>query len=204
MKFYQEITLLPDPEIASYFIWKNIYTQLHIALADIKNKYGIERIGVSFPEYYYEEKHDNNGKLKSFGSLGSKLRVFAPEETDLLVLDLQKWLAKLTDYVHIKPIKSVPNVTGYVTVRRYRTKDSEQVINEFAKFKNISLADARTHCEKHKKPIRQHPYVTLKSQTNQIDYRLSICQEATETAVAGNFTVYGMNTMSHSVTVPHW
>ena len=72
MKFYQEITII-DGEKPLYEAWTNIYNQLHIALADIKNKHGIERIGVSFPEYYYEEKHDNNGKLKSFGSLGSKL-----------------------------------------------------------------------------------------------------------------------------------
>ena len=102
MKYYQELTILPDPEISNYFIWSRLFTQLHIALADIKNQHGIDSIGVSFPEYYFDE----NGKSSR---LGSKLRIFAPNLETLEKLDLNNWLDRLTDYVHIKSIKEVGN-----------------------------------------------------------------------------------------------
>lgn len=60
---YQEITIIPDPEIASYFIWSKLFTQFHIALAEMKNKHSIESIGISFPDYYFDEK----GKSSKLG-----------------------------------------------------------------------------------------------------------------------------------------
>ena len=42
MNFYQEITLIPDAEISPYFLWSKVYTQLHIALADVKNQHGVD------------------------------------------------------------------------------------------------------------------------------------------------------------------
>ena len=56
MNFYQEITLIPDAEISPYFLWSKVYTQLHIALAHVKNQHGVDGIGISFPNYKYEEK----------------------------------------------------------------------------------------------------------------------------------------------------
>lgn len=73
MTHFQEITIIPDPEIAPYFIWSKLFTQFHIALAEMKNEHGIESIGVSFPDYHYDEK----GKSSK---LGLKLRVFAPSQ----------------------------------------------------------------------------------------------------------------------------
>ncbi|WP_341461706.1 type I-F CRISPR-associated endoribonuclease Cas6/Csy4, partial [Moraxella osloensis] len=40
MKFYQELTIIPEPEISPYVVWSQIFTQLHIALADVKNSHG--------------------------------------------------------------------------------------------------------------------------------------------------------------------
>lgn len=205
MTYYQEITILPDPEISPYFIWSKLYTQLHIALADLKNKHGIEHIGVSFPHYKYEErKDDKTGKVKTFATLGDKLRIFAPEQEQLQQLDLSKWLDRLTDYIHIKPIKPVPTHTQYLCVQRYRSKDPEKVISNFAKFKQISIEDARLHCAQYKQTDYPYPFIQLRSLSNEVDYRLSICQKETNQPVNGVFNVYGINTMTHQVTVPHW
>ena len=67
---YQEITLLPEPDISSYFIWSKLYNQLHIALADIKNTHGIESIGVSFPDYHFDSKNlrELSENLKSYAN----------------------------------------------------------------------------------------------------------------------------------------
>ena len=54
---FQEITLIPDPDIAPYFIWSKLFNQLHIALADVKNKHNIDSIGVSFPDYHLSLIH---------------------------------------------------------------------------------------------------------------------------------------------------
>ena len=56
MQFYQEITLIDQAEISPYFIWSKLYTQLHIALAESKDIDNQVNIGVSFPQYIFEEK----------------------------------------------------------------------------------------------------------------------------------------------------
>ena len=99
MKVYQEITIIPDDDNAPYFLWSKLYNQLHIALADVANTHGIRTIGVAFPNYRYVERDG-----KTFATLGSRLRIFAPSCDELEKLNLAKWLDRLTDYVHIKAI----------------------------------------------------------------------------------------------------
>lgn len=200
MNFYQEITLIPDAEISPYFLWSKVYTQLHIALAHVKNQHGVDGIGISFPNYKYEEKDG-----KTFATLGNKLRIFANTGDELDKLALPVWLDRLIDYVHLTSIKEVGDkATGHVIVRRYRYKDFDKKVSEFAKFKGISEKDAWAHCLEHKRPIKRYPFISLKSETNQSDYRLSIWQETANEAKTGSFNTYGINNMSNDVTVPNW
>ncbi|UNU73187.1 type I-F CRISPR-associated endoribonuclease Cas6/Csy4 [Moraxella nasovis] len=200
MNFYQEITLIPDAEISPYFLWSKVYHQLHIALADVKNKHGIDGIGISFPNYRFEEKDG-----KTFATLGTKLRIFANTEDELIKLDVNYRLERLTDYVHIKPIREVGSqAKGYVVVKRHRYKNFDKQVAKFAKFKGISLEESHAHCREHKQPIKYYPFITLNSETTQQPYQLSIWQEAVDSPVAGKFNTYGLNSLSGSVTVPHW
>jgi len=198
MTHYQEITLIPDPDITSYFIWSKLFTQLHIALADIRNNHGIESIGVSFPDYHYDKK----GKSSK---LGLKLRVFAPSQEALETLNLDKWLDRLTDYIHVKGIKEVPmdKVTGHVSVHRYRFKPAEVQAQTLSEKLSISYEDAMATVAK-RKPEMPLPFIQMRSQTNNSNYRLKVLQRSCNEAKAGQFTVYGMNGMKDSVTVPHW
>ena len=143
MKYYQEISILPDPEISPYFIWQKLYNQLHIALADVKNQHGIEGIGVSFPEYRYEE---NNGKC--FATLGAKLRIFAKTKEDLFTLDIKTWLNRLTDYVHIKSIREVPENAIPVIFMRHKTKGAARIEKDMQSF-------AKRMAEKTNKPLTE-------------------------------------------------
>lgn len=200
MNFYQEITLIPDAEITPYFLWSKVYNQLHLALADVKNKHGIDGIGISFPQYKFDEK---NGK--TFATLGNKLRIFAHTADELDKLALPVWLARLIDYVHLTTVKDVGDkATCHVVVKRYRYKDFDKKVAEFAKHKGISEKDALAHCREHKRPIKRYPFVTFKSQTTQNDFKLSICQEIADNTTAGSFNTYGINNQSGHVTVPHW
>lgn len=200
MNFYQEITLIPDAEITPYFLWSKVYTQLHIALADVKNQHGIDGIGISFPNYKYEEKDG-----KTFATLGNKLRIFAHTADELEKLALPVWLARLVDYVHLSSIKEVGDkATGHVIVKRYRYKDFDKKVTAFAQFKGISQKAALAHCCEHKRPIKRYPFITLKSETNHSDFKLSIWQEATQHPKTGGFNTYGINNQTNNVTVPHW
>lgn len=204
MKVYQEITLIPSDDIPPYAIWSKLYNQLHIALADVANTYGIRTIGVSFPNYRYVERHG-----KEFATLGNRLRVFAPSRETLQKLDLAKWLDSLTDYVHIKAISDVGDkATGYVVVERYRNTDIQKQAERFADFKNLTVEQALEHCLAHKKQPKAYPFIELFSQTNQVPYRIYVKQTVMDRAVDGEFTVYGMHNQSGIITdkatVPYW
>lgn len=201
MKFYQELTLIPNDEILPYFLWSKVYTQLHIALADVKNTHGIDGIGVSFPQYHYHHERD-------YGTLGCRLRVFGNRD-ELQMLDLPKWLDRLSDYVHLKSIAEVGDkATSHVVVERYRVADVQKQAERFAKLKNISLADALTHCLTHKRQAKNYPFIELFSQTNQVPYRLYVKQTLVDSPTTGGFTVYGMHNqggkLADKATVPHW
>lgn len=195
---YQEITLLPEPDISSYFIWSKLFTQLHIALADVKNCHSINSIGVAFPDYYFDQKNGKSSKL------GNKLRIFAPSQEDLTKLNLTKWLGGLIDYVHIKPIKDVPSdIKGYVSVHRYRFKPIEVQAQSLAEKLNISLDDAMATVAK-RTPEKVVPYVRLTSETNKAPYLLKVLQQPANEPKSGMFNAYGMNGMRDNVTVPLW
>ena len=195
---YCELTIIPDPDITPYFIWSKLFTQLHIALADVKNEHGIDTIGISFPDYHYDDNQEKSSKL------GLKLRVFAPTQNELETLNLDKWLERLTDYVHIKGIKEVPTdkATGFVSVQRYRFKPIEVQVESLAKKMKISDDEAMAIVAK-RRPELKLPFIKMFSESNKTHYPLQILQQSSEAKV-GRFTVYGMNGMTDSVTVPQW
>lgn len=188
MKFYQELTLLPDEENDLYFLWSKIYTQIHIALADRQNKYGNQTIGVSFPQYRCG---------KDFGTLGAKLRVLAPSEDELNQLNLVQWLGRLGDYVHLKSVQAVPQHHRHAIFKRHRPKDLQKVAQRFARFKGIDFDTALIHCQNHKAKPQNYPFIELVSETSKKEnkdpnFRLYIAKQAVETAVSGEFGAYGL------------
>ena len=198
MNYYQEVTLI-DGDKRLYEIWSDVFNQIHIALVDIKNKHNVESIGVSFPSYRYEEKDD-----RTFAMMGNKLRVFAPNQKDLETLNLDHWLARLTDYVHIKGIKEVgTNTTGYVSVHRYRFKPVDIQVKSLANKMGVSSEEAIAIVAK-RKPELKLPFIRMYSESNKTHYPLQILQQASQEQVIGKFNVYGMNGMSNAVTVPQW
>ena len=218
MNYYQEITLI-NSDKSLYEIWSVVYTQLHIALADLKNNHDINSIGVSFPDYKYEVKSDG----REFAMLGSKLRVFAPSQDDLNKFDLKQWLEKvntdksikikwklldsfdINDYIHIKGIKEVPidKATGFVSVQRYRFKQIEIQVESLAKKMKISNDEAMAIVAK-RKPELKLPFIRMYSESNKTHYPLQILQQSCEEKVTGSFNVYGINGMTDHVTVPQW
>lgn len=166
MKYYQEITIIDDGN--NFFeIWQKLYTQLHIALADVKNHQGIDDIGVSFPEYRYEE---NNGKC--FATLGTKLRIFANSKEDLLTLNMKTWLNRLADYVHIKSVNNVPENATPIVFIRYKQKgasriekDMQRLAIKIAQRDNRPLNECLAELEQTKPSANSKlPYIYMESE----------------------------------------
>ena len=198
MNYYQEITLI-DGDKKLYEIWSDVFNQVHVALSDIKNKHNIKSIGVSFPSYRYEEKNS-----QTFAMMGNKLRVFAPSQKDLETLNLNDWLSRLTDYVHIKGIKDVGDkATGYVSVHRYRFKPINIQAQTLSEKLKVSYEEAMVTVAKRKNEMAV-PYIQMRSQTNNSNYRLRVLQLPCDQPKVGSFSVYGINGMSDAITVPHW
>ncbi|QEW06038.1 type I-F CRISPR-associated endoribonuclease Cas6/Csy4 [Nitrincola iocasae] len=117
MNVYQDITLLPDADIAAGFLWQKLYQQVHIALVEHKVGDNQSTIAISFPEY----------GQKGF-PLGSKLRLFAPEQAQLEKLNIAGYLSRLLDYVHLKSIQPVPSsTTGYASFVRHHAKGHARI-----------------------------------------------------------------------------
>lgn len=197
MDYYIELTLIKDSEISSYFIWSKLYTQLHLAFVEQKDANEQIPYGVSFPEYKAFESKEKQVML-----LGSKLRVFANSLDELQKLNLDKWLERLTDYVHVKSPKQIENVTQYLTVSRYRPQASaENLARRYAKRHDTSLEYALKRLEGFKQTLEAYPYIQMKSLSGSQEFSLCINQEVVEKQSLGKFSTYGLSAIN---TVPHW
>ena len=116
MNYYQDITLLPDADIALGFLWQKIYQQVHIALVEQKVDEQHSAIAVSFPDY----------GSKGF-PLGNKLRVLAKDKAQLEKLNLAGFLSRFEDYTHLKSIQPVPESATHIAFVRQRVKGQARI-----------------------------------------------------------------------------
>lgn len=188
MWFFQDVILQPTEDISASFLWSRIYRQVHLVLVNSKDGQGIIRCGVAFPEYSEENL-----------TLGHRLRLLAPEESDLQRLNLPDALKRLIpDYVRIKTIRPVPvrACKGFVTYSRYQPEATVmQKARRYAKRHGISIEEAQklfpTAVSKNR-----YPYIQLESMTNHHRFSLFIQkQEAVEQPCNG-FSAYGFSKKS--------
>jgi len=190
MKFYRELTLLPQEDVNLYFIWQKLYQQIHLALAENKIADNASPIGVGFPEY---------SASKNF--LGTKLRLYAEEEKLLEKMQCEKWLNRLKDYVHIFPIKPVPEkLGGYACFKHIKLKGNKDKLSKRrAKRKGETLQQSMTHFKDFEEQHSKLPYINITSQTNGQRFRLFIEKQAMEEPQTGLYSCYGL---SNTTTVP--
>jgi CRISPR-associated endonuclease Csy4 len=214
MNCYQEITLIPNPEIGRYFLWSKTFQQIHLGLVEIQDDQNQVPIGISFPEYKVGDK---------CSALGGRLRLFAADEASLARLDVSKWLSRLNDYVHHTGIRPVPNkLIGHATYRRLQPKTGkERLARRYAKRHNLDLETALNspvemtvmseeeggygkallcYAELPNKPITT-PFIRIKSLSNEQTFCLWIDKTVVDQPVAGHFSSYGL---SSSTTVPEF
>jgi CRISPR-associated endonuclease Csy4 len=198
MQFYQDITLLPDPETDLYFLWKKVYQQIHLALVEMKGEDGRVGIGLSFPKYCYG---------KSRKHLGNKLRIFASSEQELADLDVPKWLSRLLDYVHFTQVRQVPEKTDYVHFSRRQIKSLEKVAKRRATHLSIPYEEAFAFLVKEERSDEcDLPFIQMESLSSKVSdngttnrFPLFIKKNIADMSKDGRFDCYGL---SKTATVP--
>ncbi len=190
MRYFQDITLLPDAEISPYFLWYKVFQQIHLALAKNKNENNQSPIGIAFPGYAANKY-----------SLGVKLRLIAEEEEKIKQIQCDKWLNRLKDYVHIRSIKAVPEkISGYACFKNVKPKSSkERLARRRAKRKGESFEQALAYYDGYNEQLSRLPYISMISQSNGHRFRLFIEKQEMESPQTGSFSCYGL---SSTVTVP--
>ncbi|GAA6171846.1 hypothetical protein NBRC116592_15160 [Colwellia sp. KU-HH00111] len=205
MNFYIELQLLPDAEVSLDFLWQKVYQQVHIALVDNKVGENESAIAISFPSY-----HAGIGGEHAF-PLGNQLRLLANEERQLTNLNINQWLNRLKDYVHIKSIKPVPEKVRHVAFFREKVKgeariekDMQSKAKRWAEKSGQTLETCLAELEKTKpKADNSLPFIWLESQeTKQRNaqesrkFPLFIKMVSLTKEQAGVFNCYGLNTNS--------
>ena len=194
MKVYQEITLLPSvsDDITFTFLWEKLYIQLHLAFVEVADDNGLVGVGLSFPKYREGDKR----------WLGDKVRVFADNEKVLKSLNLDQWLERLTDYIHVRKVKDVPDqVDGYAFFKRLNDKSNlEKLARRRAKNLDISFDEAHAFfADQEARPqperqLAQYPFVSMLSIHSNSKFPLTIVREdAIEAAFNGGFSTYGLS-----------
>lgn len=198
MRFYQDITLVPDTEANLGFLWKKVFQQVHIALVDNKIGDNESAIALSIPGY----------GDKPF-PLGNKLRVLAMTEDALKKLAIDRWLNRLCDYCHVKPIKPVPDdVSHYVCFRRKSVKSIEKKAQRRAQHLNKPYEEVLAYLKKEGRTIKSDlPFINVESQEMKkraeqgvsSQFLLYIEKLISNGPVYGKFDCYGL---SKTATIP--
>jgi len=189
MKYYLDITLLPDSEITLGFIWFKVYQQVHIALVENKIAENSSAIALAFPQYGLSKD-----KAEGF-PLGNKLRLFAPTQQHLDKLNIHHWLKRLSDHTHITSVKAVPeNVSEYIYVKRKQCKtNTSRLARRRAKRKGETFEQALQYFVSFNDEQSKLPFINVKSLTTNEQFRLFIDQIKADEQKDGEFNCYGLS-----------
>lgn len=212
MRSYQEITLLPNPEVGLNFLWSKVFQQLHLGFVENQNLEKRLDIGVSFPQYWIEGA--------KFG-LGSKCRLFSTDEGILERFDAPGRLSRLSDYAHCTSIRPVPEkVASYAVYRREQPKTNpERLARRYARRHGLDFQAAFNNMVELRMPVGDAayptafrycdmtvrsvalPFIRLQSLSGGQTFCLWIKKTVVESPVVGDFGCYGL---SASTTVPEF
>ncbi|GHA17815.1 type I-F CRISPR-associated endoribonuclease Cas6/Csy4 [Oceanisphaera arctica] len=210
MNYYQDITLLPDADIALGFLWQKIYQQVHIALVEQKVDDQHSAIAVSFPDY----------GSKGF-PLGNKLRVLAKDQTQLEKLNLAGFLSRFEDYTHLKSIQPVPESVTHIAFVRKRVKGEARIEKDmlakaqrWAEKSGQTMEECLQQLEKSKPSAESKlPFIWMESQetktrapSSSAKFPIFIERIELQGANDGRFNCYGLSAVQGEqiASVPHF
>jgi CRISPR-associated endonuclease Csy4 len=191
MKHYIDITLLPSDDIGIHFLWSKVMMQVHLALVEIQGSDKKTSIAVSFPDY-----KERNAKLSAF--IGNKMRLFASQPSDLEDLNINKWLSRLDDYVHVKAINDVPdNIKSYESFSRAtKSGSADKHIRRRMKRHNETLEQTIMYYSDYTmdEEVKALPFIKMRSLGGGDEFNMSIRRKtAISENVESSFSTYGFN-----------
>ena len=195
MNYYIEVTLIENEKFSPYELWSQLYSQLHLALVEVKNADNKVNIGFSFPQYRFHQD-------KGVGFIGTKLRLFAESEADLKKLDIRRWLERLEDYVHVTSIREVPNdIKNYAIYKRKQVKtNAQRLARHRVKRGDIGFDEALARYS-NVVTTTNMPYIEMKSlstsdQQSEKRFKLFIEKQPAEKTETQVFSTYGLSSVS--------
>ena len=195
MNYYIEVTLIENEKFSPYELWSQLYSQLHLALVEVKNADNKVNIGFSFPQYRFHQD-------KGVGFIGTKLRLFAESEADLKKLDIRRWLERLEDYVHVTSIREVPNdIKNYAIYKRKQVKtNAQRLARHRVKRGDIGFDEALARYS-NVVTTTNMPYIEMKSlstsdQQSEKRFKLFIEKQSAEKSATQVFSTYGLSSVS--------
>jgi len=191
MKYYIDITLLPSDDIGVHFLWSKVMMQVHLALVEVQDANKKVSVAVSFPQY--REKSD-----KRSGFIGNKLRLLAQHENEFERLNIQKWLNRLDDYVHVKAVTPVPNnIKQYERYNLPRKLGSPaSLITRRMKRHSETREQATAHFADYEMDpkVKALPFIKMKSLGSDNSFNMAIKQRTSELNDEPYlFNTYGIN-----------
>ncbi|AEC02366.1 type I-F CRISPR-associated endoribonuclease Cas6/Csy4 [Parasphaerochaeta coccoides] len=191
---YVEITLLPGIEVPLPFLWKKIFMRLHLRFVGLQDAFRTVPYGVSFPGY-----------AENPLSVGSKLRVFAESEQNLISLDAKRTFADFADYVHVTGIGNIPDGCTYALYKRLQPNGNlPKIARRKASREGLSYDEALARLKvpgSNKSSDNLFPYIYMKSLSSHQDFCLFIKKELAEVSREFSFSTYGLSAIC---TVPEF
>ncbi|WP_353661858.1 type I-F CRISPR-associated endoribonuclease Cas6/Csy4 [Hydrogenimonas sp. SS33] len=195
MRYYREIHLSGEMEIALGFIWRKLYEQLHRSLVDISDAEGKVSVGFSFPRYD-----------KDRFPLGDRLRIFSPEKNMLDEMKLDKRLIAMNDYLQLSEIYETPENSGFAIFRRRQFKTNpKRLARRYAKRHNISIEESEKRYQNFKEEeiIKRNQLAFINFHSSSTGQRIRIFIEKIDKSeeMGGKFNTFGL---SREATVPEF
>jgi CRISPR-associated endonuclease Csy4 len=193
MYYYVELTCLPDEGVSAAFIMGKVMDVLHLGLVNLQQQVGHNPVGISFPEYVYQQ--DDRGRVVA-AQMGGKLRLFSRNAVHLEALNLKQLLQRLADYVHIRGISEInrPNL-AFACFQRVQPKSSkERLIRRKARHTGQPEDVVRQHFAAFEEHRTALPFVHMRSHSTTQAFRLFI-EKQVAVPVEGDwqFSTYGLN-----------
>ncbi len=206
--YYQELTCLSDHDISVGFLIGKVMDVVHLALVNASINLPQCPIGISFPEYrdltqaglQSQNVDDDGTDLVSIPSvpIGSKIRLFARDESILERVDLSVQLNRFSDYVHLTSVRLLQRkISRYAVYTRSQPKYyKDRLIRRQMRRQGMTL-DQATEIYRDFQPRHSRlPFVNMKSHSTGERFRLYVERSDTDTLGQWGFSTYGLSAKS--------
>lgn len=184
MKYYIDITVRKNPEIAPQVVMNRLFEKVHLILAEQKRN----DTGISFPEFSGKGEH-----------LGNVLRLHGSLNT-LQDIAEHRYVCHMKDYADFGRVREAPDSKEFFIVSRVQAKSNpERLRRRHMKRHGITAEQSAEKIPDTAAEMLELPFISLNSSSTGQKFRLFIRHTETGGFSGGEFNTYGL---SKTATVP--